>query len=67
MECSLYLARLQLTCGEAAAAADMLQQLDADIAQHQLTLPDTQVRSLGLNTGTVLYGTLCLIMAGTGK
>jgi hypothetical protein len=44
MECSLYLARLLLTCGEAAAAADMLQQLDADIEQHQLTLPDTQVR-----------------------
>lgn len=48
MECSLYLARLLLACGESAAASDMLQQLDADIEQHQLTLPDTQAQQLSL-------------------
>lgn len=46
MECSLYLARLLLGCGQGEAARDILQQLDADIEQHQLTLPDTQGQQL---------------------
>ena len=46
MECSLYLARLLLGCGQGEAARDILQQLDADIETHQLTLPDTQGQQL---------------------
>jgi hypothetical protein len=48
MECSLYLARLLVGCGEAAAATDLLQQLDADVERHELTLPEGQGAQLSL-------------------
>jgi hypothetical protein len=48
MECSLYLARLLVSCGEAAAATDLLQQLDVDVERHELTLPEGQGAQLSL-------------------
>lgn len=42
MESSLYLARLLISCGEYVTASDLLQQLDADLEAHELTLPEGQ-------------------------
>jgi hypothetical protein len=48
MESSLYLARLLISCGEHAAASDLLQQLDSDLEAHELTLPEGQAAQLSL-------------------
>lgn len=48
MECSLYLARLLMSCGDSTAAAELLAQLDADVEKHELTLPEGQAAQLSL-------------------
>jgi len=53
LECSLYLARLLVSCGEAPAARCLLRQLDGDLERHALTLPDgPTAQSLLLAKGT---------------